>query len=70
MLTSPSLFPALTNEMDEEDDDLYDPADLHTEDHATNGEVRMAELEEGEEEDENAEESDDVVDIRLSFLAK
>ena len=51
--------------MDEEDDDLYDPADLHTEDQATNGEVKMAELEEGEEEDENADESDDVVDVQL-----
>ena len=42
----------------EEDDDLYDPADINPgSEPAANGEVKM-ELEEGEEEDEGAEESD------------
>lgn len=47
----------------EEDDDLYDPADINPgSEPAANGEVKM-ELEEGEEEDEGAEESDDDINF-------
>ena len=46
--------------MEEEDDDLYDPADAFEYQQAPNGNVKTEELEEGEEEDENAEESDEV----------